>query len=139
MVNKNGFEILNKLSAEEKSWMAPLPMPFDSELPTYKNILAMMAGHGTPQLVEAQASKDATMAHFILENYQPNHTFMHYNGSYHSNHYEGILWYLKRERNDLEYATIATVMQDDLGKLLEENKLMADFIICIDSNMTNTY
>ena len=139
MVNKSGFDVLNTLSTEEKSWMAPLPMPFDSELPTYKNILAMMAGHGTPQLVEAQASKDATMAHFILKNYQPNHTFMHYNGSYHSNHYEGILWYLKRERSDLQYATIATVMQDDLNKLLEENKLMADFIICVDSNMTNTY
>ena len=139
MVNKSGFEVLNTLSPAEKAWMAPLPMPFDSELPTYKNILTMMGDHGTPQLVEAQATKDATMAHFILANYQPNQIFMHYNGSYHSNHYEGILWYLKRERSDLKYATIATVMQADLSKLSDENKLMADFIICIDNNMTNTY
>jgi hypothetical protein len=39
----------------------------------------------------------------------------------------------------LAYGTIATVSQDDINKLMEENKGLADYIICIDSNMTNTY
>ena len=119
--------------------MAPLPIPFDSELPSYKNILEMMGDHGSPELVKAQAIKDATMAYFILKNYKKNHLFIHYNGSYHSDNYEGILWYLKRERNDLNCGTISTVLQKNVNKLLKKNYNIADFIICVDENMTTTY
>ncbi|MEQ8623855.1 MAG: hypothetical protein RJQ00_08600 [Vicingaceae bacterium] len=44
-------------------------IPFDPELPIYKNILQMMGDHGTLELVKAQAIKDATMAYFILKKY----------------------------------------------------------------------
>jgi len=138
-VYKKGFEALDSLSTKEKEWVAPLPIEFDSELPTYKNILLMMGDHGTPELVMAQATKDATMAHFILKNYQQDHVFIHYNGAYHSDSYEGILWYLKKQRSDLSYGTISTVSQDDVNSLLEENHQKADFIICVDGNMTTTY
>ena len=139
LVFKKGFKGLDSLSNEEKGWMAPLPIAFDSELPTYKNILTMMGDHGSPELVKAQAMKDATMAHFILKNYKNGHLFIHYNGAYHSDSYEGILWYLKKERNDLKYTTLSTVSQDDVNTLLKENHKKADFIICVDSNMTSTY
>jgi uncharacterized iron-regulated protein len=139
LVNKGGLKALEGLSSEEKIWLAPLPFQFDSQLPTYQNILTMMGDQGTPELVMAQASKDATMAHFILKNYAPTHGFIHYNGSYHSNKYEGILWYLKNERAELAYATIATVSQDQLKTLEKLNLGLADYIICIDANMTNTY
>ncbi|SDB31929.1 Uncharacterized iron-regulated protein [Flavobacteriaceae bacterium MAR_2010_188] len=139
LVYKGGFEALDTLTVTEKEWIAPLPILFDSELKTYKDILKMMGEHGTPELVKAQAIKDATMAHFILANYKPGHTFINYNGAYHSDFYEGILWYLKKARNDLNYATISTVSQDNIDKLLEENHNKADFIICVDSDMTNTY
>ncbi len=139
MVFKGGFGTLDSLSVKEKEWIAPLPIPFDSELATYKNILVMMGEHGSPNLVKAQATKDATMAHFILNNYEENHLFIHFNGAYHSDNYEGILWYLQRERTDLKYGTITTVSQDNVNKLLKENKNTADFIICVDSNMTTTY
>ena len=59
MVSKGGFETLNNLTAEEKSWLAPLPIAYDPELPGYKNMMAMMAGHGTPNMPKAQALKDA--------------------------------------------------------------------------------
>jgi len=139
MVFKNGFEALNDLSDEEKTWIAPLPIPFDSELPTYKNILKMMGEHGSPELVMAQATKDATMAHFILKNYDENAIFIHYNGAYHSDFYEGILWYLKKQKSDLNYSTITTVSQVDISKLSEEHLNKADFIICVDEDMTTTY
>lgn len=139
MVYKKGFGVLDSLPLKEKNWIAPLPIPFDSELPTYKNILKMMGEHGSPELVMAQAIKDATMAYFILKNYKEGSLFMHYNGAYHSDSYEGILWYLKREKSNANYATLSTVIQDNVNVLLEENLNKADFIICVDSNMTTTY
>ena len=139
MVNKKGFDALNNLSDKEKKWVAPLPFKFNSELPRYKNILKMMGDHATPKLVMAQASKDATMAYFILKNYMPDYLFIHYNGSYHSDYYEGILWYLKQTNATLKYGTVTTVLQENVFTLLEENKGKADFIICVDENMTTTY
>ena len=139
MVYRGGFEALDSLPAQEKAWIAPLPIAYDPELPGYKNILEMMGDHGSPTLVMAQAIKDATMAHFILQNYTEGSLFLHYNGAYHSNDYEGILWYLQLKRPDLDYGTISTVTQENVHKLEEENENLADFIICVDQNMTTTY
>ncbi|MEO8795057.1 MAG: ChaN family lipoprotein [Daejeonella sp.] len=139
LVFKNGFTALDSLSETEKAWVAPLPIPYDSELPTYKNILTMMGEHGSPKLVMAQAIKDATMAHFILKNYQKDHLFIHYNGAYHSDFHEGILWYLKKWGSNYRYVTITTVSQENVHQLEKENLNKADFIICVDSNMTTTY
>jgi uncharacterized iron-regulated protein len=139
MVFKEGFESLDTLSAKEKLWIAPLPFPFDPELPGYVGMLEMMGGHGGANLPKAQAIKDATMAHFILANYSAEQTFIHYNGAYHSNNYEGILWYLKKAQPNYKYSTISTVSQADISKLEDENKGLADFVICVDENMTSTH
>ncbi len=138
-VFKGGFEALDSLSVEEKTWVAPLPITFDANLPTYKEILVMMGEHGSPELVMAQASKDATMAYFILKNYISGSLFIHYNGAFHSDKYEGILWYLKQDQPNLNYGTLSTVSQDDINTLEEENFGKADFTIVVDSNMTDTY
>ncbi len=139
MVARGGFEALDTLSDESKSWIAPLPVAYDAELPGYKKMLEMMPGHGGENLPKAQAIKDATMAYFILQYYKPGSLFIHYNGAYHSDNYEGILWYLKKARPDLRYVTISTVSQKNVNSLLDENKGKADFIICVDENMTTTY
>jgi uncharacterized iron-regulated protein len=139
MVAKGGFEALDTLSAKEKSWMAPLPIAYDAELPGYKKMLEMMGGHSGVNLPKAQAIKDATMAYFILQNFQPGSLFLHFNGSYHSDNYEGILWHLINKRPELKYGTITTVSQKDLKTLLAENKGRADFIICVAEDMTTTY
>ncbi len=139
LVFKKDFEALDSLTLEEKNWIAPLPIKFDPNLPTYQNILKMMGGHGSELLVKAQAIKDATMAHFILANYKLENLFLHFNGSYHSDDFEGILWYLKQENATLKYSTLSTVSQDNISKIDKENIGKADFIICVDSTMTNTY
>jgi len=139
LVAKGGFEKLDSLPADEKKWIAPLPVEYNADLPGYKKMLEMMAGHGGPNLPKAQAIKDATMAYFILKYYSQGSLFIHYNGAYHSENYEGILWYLQRKEPDLKYATISTVSQKDIRSLLSENKKKADFIICVDEDMTNTY
>jgi uncharacterized iron-regulated protein len=139
MVSKGGFKVLDTLSAKEKTWIVPLPMAYDSTLPGYKNMMIMMAGHGSANMPKAQASKDATMAYFILKYFVPGSLFIHYNGSYHSENHDGIVWYLQQARPDLKIATVTTVSQKDIKHLLKENKNKADFIICIDEDMTSTY
>ena len=138
MVAKGGFEALDTITAREKSWMAPLPIAYDPELPGYKKMLEMMGGHSGANLPKAQAIKDATMAYYILQYYKAGSLFLHFNGSYHSDNYEGILWHLKNKRPELKYGTITTVSQKNLHTLLAENKGRADFIICVDENMTTT-
>ena len=99
----------------------------------------MMGGHGGENIPKAQALKDATMAYFILQYYKPGSLFLHYNGAYHSENYEGIVWYLRQGNPELKISTITTVSQKDIQNLLKENKYKADFIICVDEDMTTTY
>ena len=139
LVSKKGFEALDTIPALAKTWMAPLPMDYDSTLPGYVNMMKMMSGHGSSNMPKAQATKDATMAYFILQNVKPGALFIHFNGSYHSENDDGINWYLKRKRPELNIGTITTVSQKNLKKLLFENKGKADFIICVDEDMTSTY
>jgi len=139
MVAKGGFGVLDTIPAQAKAWMAPLPMAYDSTLPGYVNMVKMMGGHGGSNLPKAQASKDATMAHFILKYYTPGSLFIHYNGSYHSENHEGIVWYLRQQKPELKYGTITVVSQENIKSLLAENKGKADYIICVDEDMTNTY
>lgn len=139
LVAKGGFEKLDSLPAAEKNWIAPLPILYDAELPGYKKMIEMMGGHGGPNLPKAQAIKDATMAYFILQHYKPGSLFLHYNGAYHSDNFDGICWHLRQKQPLLKYATLSTVTQKDIHSLLAENKGKADFIICVDEDMTNTY
>ncbi len=141
LVYKKGFDALDTLPDLEKTWMAPLPIAFDSTLPRYQAILAMMGGHGSSRIVKAQAMKDATMAYFILQNFtiDENAKFIHYNGSFHSDFHEGIIWYLLRSSPGINVKSIATVSQSDNSKLSKEHFGRADFIICVDDDMTSTY
>lgn len=139
MVHKKGFEILETLTAEEKSWMAPLPMPYDKDLPGYTQMMTMMGEHTSPNMPKAQATKDATMAYFIYKNLKPNAVFIHFNGSFHSDNFDGINWYLRKNQAEIKIITIATVEQNQLKSLEKEHLKKADFILVIDEDMTKTY
>ena len=138
-IYKNGFNYLDSLSDLQKSWVATLPIKFDSTIKAYVAIKELMGEHGTMELIKAQASKDATMAHFILKNYIEDKLFLHYNGSWHSDNNSGIVWYINLHKPKLKCGTITTVSQKDIHNLEEEHKGKADFIICVDENMTTTY
>lgn len=145
LVYKQDFAALDTLNDKEKSWIAPLPIPYDPTLPRYQAILKMMGDHGSPKLIKAQAIKDATMAHSIVTSLDyPRKTlkplrFIHYNGSFHSDYYEGIYWYIQQYRPGTTVGTVATVTQADISKLDKESIGRADFIICVDEDMTRTY
>lgn len=139
LVFRGGFESLNDLPANEKAWIAPLPPAYDPDIPSYKAMLTMMGGDMGPNFPKAQAIKDATMAHFIMKNFEKRHLFLHYNGSYHSDNHEAIGWYINHHRPELKVMTITTVSQKDISKVLEENLGLADYIICVPEDMTTTY
>lgn len=139
MVHKKGFEILETLTDEEKSWMAPLPMPYDKNLPGYTQMMTMMGEHTSPNMPKAQASKDATMAYFITKNLKPQSVFIHFNGSFHSDNFDGINWYLRKYQPAVTITTISTVEQNQLETLEKEHLNKADFILVIDVDMTKTY
>lgn len=139
MVYRGGFEVLDTLSGNQKDWIAPLPIKYDASLSQYQKMLEMAQGHGGDNLPKAQAVKDATMGHSIVQNLKPNTVFIHYHGSYHSDFYQGIYWYVKQEKPKLKIVTIATVSQTDLSKLEKEHLGRADFIIVVDEDMTKTY
>jgi len=137
-----GFEALENFPEESKMFFPPLPIPYDPELPGYKSMMEEMGGmggHTSENLPKAQAIKDATMAWSILKYWEPGKIFVHYNGAYHSNNYEGIVWYLLNENPDLRIITITTVEQDTTEDLEEDNLELADFIICVPGTMTKTH
>ncbi|MEI6696039.1 MAG: ChaN family lipoprotein [Bacteroidota bacterium] len=143
MVNKGGFEALDTMSKEAKLLYAPLPFEYNAELNCYKQMLnmdstAMIASHATPNLPKAQAAKDVTMAYFILKNRSKGKIFIHFNGSYHSDDFEGIVWYLKEAKPKLKILTITSVEQSTMDTLDKENFNKADYILCIPETMCKT-
>jgi uncharacterized iron-regulated protein len=139
MVFHSGLEALERVSEEAKHWLPPLPIKYDPSLKGYAEIHKATGGHGTENLPKSQALKDATMSHFILKNRKEGQIFLHFNGTYHSNNYEGIYWYLKQENPNLKILTIATVEQPILDDLKNENLGLADFIIATPENMAKTH
>lgn len=139
LVYGQGFEGLNSLDSIAKTFIAPLPIKYDPEVACYKNMLEMSGGHGGDNLPKAQALKDATMAHFILANMKKGQVFLHCNGAYHSDDHEGIVWYLKQQNKDLKIVTISTVLQQDVNSLDEDYKDKADFVLCVNADMTSTH
>ena len=139
LVFRKDLVALDSLSLQEKAWIAPLPIAFDINLPGYKSMMGMQGGHAGEKMPKAQAIKDATMAYFIHKNRKENSVFIHYNGTYHSDNYEGISWYLRKLNDKIKIITIAMVEQKDLGKLESENNNKANFILVIDEDMTKSY
>lgn len=140
LVYKKGFEALDSLSSEEKSWIAPLPIEYDPSLPGYQKMMKMMPGHANENFPKAQAIKDATMAYFMFQEIKRSgRLFLHLNGAFHSNNFDGIYWYLKKLDPEMKIGTISTVTQADVSKLSQENQGLADFILVVDEDVTSTY
>ncbi len=141
MVYKKGIESLDTLDEATKAFIAPLPIEIDLELPGYQNMLKMMGGHGATNenFPKAQAVKDATMGYSITKYWSAGKYLIHYNGAYHSDNYEGTVWYVNKYNPNIKHSTITTVSQKDISKLEKENIGKADFIICVPENMTKTY
>ena len=145
LVNSKGFEGLDSINALERTLIATLPIKFNPDLECYRKMKEMMGdspGHNSDNISKAQALKDATMAQYILKNGYDPYTVIHFNGSYHSDNYQGILYYINEinKKTDvvLNILTISTVEQDTIEDLSKENHGKADFILCVPSDMTKS-
>jgi uncharacterized iron-regulated protein len=140
MVSRKSQTELLTLSDDAKKFICPIPYVVDTTLIGYKNMMQMGMGHGNSYyMVQAQAIKDATMAHFISKNITAKGLFLHFNGSYHSDNFEGILYYLKQYYPSATTATFSTVTQNNVTSLDKEHLNKADFILVVDDEMTRTH
>ncbi len=140
LVSKKGKDILSGINAQAKQYLCPLPLEVDTNLKSYRDMLAMDMGHSVNiNLVYAQALKDATMANFIVNNVKKGGCFIHFNGAFHSDIHEGIGYYIKKYNNKISTMTISTVLQKAVNKLEDDYKNKADFIIVVDEDMTSTH
>jgi uncharacterized iron-regulated protein len=136
---KRGRQALDSLSQDDKAYIAPLNFVVDSTLSQYSALQEMEQHMGGSHMMEAQAIKDATMAHFILLHKKENNVVLHFNGAYHSDYYQGIVWYIRQAKPEAKVSTISTVTQMNISKLDAEHKGKADFIICVPESMTRTH
>jgi uncharacterized iron-regulated protein len=141
LVSRQGLAGLDSLSAQAKTYIAPLPIEVDKTLPGYVGMKDMMHGSGMnlDYMIEAQAVKDATMAYSLFDHINKGKTILHVNGSYHSNNYEGIVWYLKRKFPSVSIVTINTVEQENIHVLDPKNQSTADFIIVLPTDSHKSY
>lgn len=143
IVLEKGFKGLEELTDTVKEWLPPMPVRFNPDLDCYRRIRELFDDTGehpvSDFLPRAQAIKDATMAYFILKNFQPGTTFLHINGTYHTDNFEGIAWYLKQENPGLKLITISSVLAPDPDYPVDIESWNADYILCIAEKMTRTY
>ncbi|WP_317171504.1 ChaN family lipoprotein [Flavobacterium sp. I3-2] len=141
LLYKEGEEALLALNDEDKQWIAPLPFPYDASLPAYVKMMDMFkdSDHANPNFPKAQAIKDATMAYSIVQNFKPNNLFVHFNGAYHSNDYEGIFWYVNKYNSDIKMTTISVLQKANINEISLTEKQLADYIIIVDEDMTKTF
>ncbi len=143
MINKRGMDVLKKLSPEARAMIGPdLEKYFDPTVKAYAEMASKMGDHVPPNMLNiqtAQAAKDATMAHFSLENFKKDDLLFHMDGSYHSNYDQGIIWWINKIQPGLDIKSITTVMQSEWDEMTkEEKKTIAEYIIVVADNMTQT-
>ena len=143
MINSKGIGALKELSPEALEMIGPdLEKYFDPTVKAYAEMADMMGGHVPENMLNiqtAQASKDATMAHFSLENFSPGDFLFHFEGSYHSNHGQGIIWWINKIQPGLNIKSVTTVTRSEWDKMpKEERETIAAYIIVVADDMTQT-
>lgn len=141
LVFKRGWKGLSEITLGAKKFIAPLPIPYDENIKSYKKINSHIGRmkHRMKHLAKAQALKDATMAHFIFKNSKIGHTFIHLNGAYHSRNFEGIYWYLKKYNPAKKILVITTVNQRSLSQLKKKYYNSADFVLVVPETMIRSH
>jgi uncharacterized iron-regulated protein len=143
MINKTGINALKELSPEALALIGPdLEKYFDPTAKAYAEMADNMGGHVPPNMINiqtAQASKDATMAYFSLKNFHQGDFLFHFEGSYHSNYQQGIIWWINKIQPGLKIKSITTVMQSEWNEMTDNEKTtIANYIIVVADNMTQT-
>jgi len=79
------------------------------------------------------------MAHFSLKNFNSGDFLFHFEGSYHSNYDQGIIWWINKIQPGLKIKSITTVTESEWEEMTDEEKAtIANYIIVVADNMTQT-
>ena len=101
-----------------------------------------MGGHVPPNMLNiqmAQAGKDATMAHFSVDNFNAGDLYFHMDGSYHSDNGRGIIWWVNKINPGLNIKSVTTVLESEWAEMTDEEKAsIANYTIVVVDNMTQT-
>jgi uncharacterized iron-regulated protein len=143
MLNKMGMKALKELSPEALAMIGPdLETYFDPTVKAYAEMADNMGEHVPPNMLNiqiAQASKDATMAHYSIKNFKPGDLLFHFEGSYHSNYKQGIIWWINKIKPGFNIKSITTVTQTEWDALTAAEKTsIANYIIVVADDMTKT-
>ena len=143
MINKLGLDALKKLSPEARAMIGPdLEKHFDPTVKAYAEMASKMGGHVPENMLNiqtAQAAKDATMAHFSVKNFKKGDFYFHFDGSYHSNYNQGIIWWVNKIKPNLTIKSITTVERSEWDEMtVEEKATIANYTIVVADNMTQT-
>ncbi len=143
MVKEHGLHFLASLSKEAQQYFPPLPIAYQKNEQAEQGfaLMQMMRGKKTGDannhLSEAQALKDATMAWNIAKHAQEK--LLHINGNIHSDAKEGILTYLRQYAPHKKVITVRAVRQENISKLEDAYRGLANYYICIPEDMAMSY
>jgi uncharacterized iron-regulated protein len=143
LINKGGLDTLKILSPEARAMIGPdLEKYFDPTVKAYAEMADKMGEHIPSNMLyiqSAQAAKDATMAHFSLKYFNKGDFYFHFNGSYHSNYNQGIIWWIHKIQPGLTIKSVATVDRTEWDEMtVEEKATIANYTIVVADNMTKT-
>lgn len=143
-VSRLGRDALKDLSPPARAaWLAPQPYGAASVAyaEKFKRVMSgMPAGtpgahgspHGNPHLLDAQALRDATMAHTIAEHLKqnPHALVVHVNGNFHSEGRLGIPEHLSAYRPQTRFIVVTVAGSEAPVKIEAESlKQLGDFVI----------
>jgi hypothetical protein len=70
--------------------------------------------------------------HFSVKNFNQGDLLFHFEGSYHSNYQQGIIWWINKIKPGLKIKSITTVMQSEWNEMTaNEKNTIANYIIVI--------
>ena len=144
MVSRLGRDSLDKLSADAKKWLAPLPFGQSSDTYAQKFNALMGATSDSMTFLEhspmlnAQTLWDATMAFSITEFLKSNKKslIVHLNGSFHTENRLGTAEQLLKYRKNTKFLVVTMRYEDDFTKFDKtKHQDLGDFVILTDSKV----
>lgn len=141
LIMREGRSALDSLDEEAYRYMDE-DFVLDTSLASYKRVMKMGGVHGPKgkRMAMAQALKDATMAERIAERYEEGISFLHFNGSFHSDAHEGIVHYLGERLPEAEVLVISSIRVKELDAPNDMHlDRKGDINLLIPEDMTRTH
>lgn len=140
MVTRGGLGSLQQLSAQAKSYLAPLPIDTATGA-YYDKFVKIMGGHDAMagmQIYQSQNLWDATMGWSIAQFYKnhPGYKILQLNGGFHSEEKLGAVAQLKKYAPNARVLTIEAYADDSFESPdWSKFKALSDYIILTDPKL----